>query len=119
MNDPQDFSFSRRRVLQAGMAAGVAASLGSSLATAASAPAKPGVLMRAIPSTGEKIPAVGVGTNAYGVTSAEELAELRKVLQAMTEPVPEQEIELAPETIARARKAIDAMLNIGRAERVK
>lgn len=83
MNDPQDFSFSRRRVLQAGMAAGVAATLGSSLATAASAPAKPGVLMRAIPSTGEKIPAVGVGTNAYGVTSAEELAELRKVLQAM------------------------------------
>ncbi|MCC7478734.1 quinolinate synthase NadA [bacterium] len=45
--------------------------------------------------------------------------ELRKVLQAMTEPVPEQEIELAPETIARARKAIDAMLSIGRAERVK
>jgi aryl-alcohol dehydrogenase-like predicted oxidoreductase len=83
MTDPQDFSFSRRRVLQTGMAASVAATLGSSLATAASAPARAGVLMRAIPSTGEKIPAVGVGTNAYGVTSAEELAELRKVLQAM------------------------------------
>ena len=41
--------------------------------------------MRTIPSTGEKIPAVGVGTNAYGVTSAEELAELRKVLQTMPE----------------------------------
>ena len=83
MNDPQDSIVSRRRVLQAGMAAGVAATLGSSLATAANAPAKPGVLMRAIPSTGEKIPAVGVGTNAYGVTAAEELAELRRVLQAM------------------------------------
>jgi aryl-alcohol dehydrogenase-like predicted oxidoreductase len=85
MKDPQEFSFSRRRVLQAGMAAGVAATMGSSIASAASAPAKPGVLMRTIPSTGEKIPAVGVGTNAYGVTSAEDLAELRKVLQAMPE----------------------------------
>ena len=83
MKDPQDFRASRRRVLQAGMAAGVAATLGGSLATAASAPARAGVLMRTIPSTGEKIPAVGVGTNAYGVTSADELAELRKVLQAM------------------------------------
>jgi len=83
MIDPQDFSLSRRRVLQAGVAAGVAATLGSSLAAAASAPTKPGVLTRAIPSTGEKIPVVGVGTNAFGVTGADELAELRKVLQAM------------------------------------
>ena len=83
MKHPQDSVISRRRVLQGGVAAGVAATLGGSLATAANAPAKPGVLMRAIPSTGEKIPAVGVGTNAYGVTSAEELAELRKVLGAM------------------------------------
>jgi len=41
------------------------------------------VIMRTIPSTGEKLPAVGVGTNAYGVSSAEDLAELRKVLSAM------------------------------------
>lgn len=85
MKDPLDSLFSRRRILQAGVAAGVAATMGSSLATAASAPTKPGVLMRTIPSTGEKIPAVGVGTNAYGVTSADELAELRKVLQTMPE----------------------------------
>jgi aryl-alcohol dehydrogenase-like predicted oxidoreductase len=84
MKDPQDFLLSRRQVLQAGVATGVAATLGSSLATAASAP-KAGVLMRTIPSTGEKIPAVGVGTNAYGVTSAEELTELRRVLQTMPE----------------------------------
>jgi aryl-alcohol dehydrogenase-like predicted oxidoreductase len=82
MKDPQDLSFSRRRVLQAGVAAGVAATLGTTVASAAT-PAKPAVLMRTIPSTGEKIPAVGVGTNAFGVTAAEELAELRKVLQAM------------------------------------
>jgi aryl-alcohol dehydrogenase-like predicted oxidoreductase len=82
MKDPQDLSFSRRRVLQAGVAAGVAATVGTTVASAAT-PAKPAVLMRTIPSTGEKIPAVGVGTNAFGVTAAEELAELRKVLQAM------------------------------------
>jgi aryl-alcohol dehydrogenase-like predicted oxidoreductase len=82
MKHPQDFSFSRRSLLQAGVATGVAATLGSSIAAAAT-PAKPAVLMRTIPSTGEKIPAVGVGTNAFGVTAAEELAELRKVLQAM------------------------------------
>jgi aryl-alcohol dehydrogenase-like predicted oxidoreductase len=65
------------------VAAGVATTLGSSFASAATATPKPGVLMRTIPSTGEKIPAVGVGTNAYGVTAAEELTELRKLLQAM------------------------------------
>lgn len=82
MNDSQEFNLSRRRVLQAGMVAGITTGLGGSLAAAAT-PTKPGVLMRAIPSTGEKIPVVGVGTNAYGVTAAEELAELRKLLQAM------------------------------------
>jgi len=81
--DEQHLRISRRALIQAGVAAGVTATLGQSLATAASAPARSGMLMRSIPSTGEKIPAVGVGTNAYGVTGAEELAELRKVLQAM------------------------------------
>jgi len=80
--DEQNFRISRRALLQGSVAAGVAASLGQSFATAAT-PAKPGVLTRAIPSSGEKIPAVGVGTNAFGVTGADELAELRKVLQAM------------------------------------
>ena len=81
--DEQNFRISRRALITGGVAAGFAATLGQSLATAASAPAKPAVLMRTIPSSGEKIPAVGVGTNAYGVTGAEELAELRRVLQAM------------------------------------
>jgi aryl-alcohol dehydrogenase-like predicted oxidoreductase len=81
--DEQNFRVSRRAVIQAGVAVGVTAALGQSAAEAASAPPRSGVLMRTIPSTGEKIPAVGVGTNAYGVSSADELAELRKVLQAM------------------------------------
>lgn len=83
MTDHSGFSLSRRALIQAGVAAGVAATVGESFAAAANAPAKPGVIMRTIPSTGEKLPAVGVGTNAYGVSSAEDLAELRKVLSAM------------------------------------
>jgi quinolinate synthase len=45
--------------------------------------------------------------------------ELRRVLQAMTEPLPEQEVVLDPDVIKRARVAIDRMLEIGRSERVK
>jgi quinolinate synthase len=45
--------------------------------------------------------------------------ELRKVLQALRDPAPEQVIELEPEVISRARKAIDRMIEIGRSERVK
>ena len=83
MTDHSGFSLSRRALIQAGVAAGVAVTVGESFAAAANAPTKPGVIMRTIPSTGEKLPAVGVGTNAYGVSSAEDLAELLKVLSAM------------------------------------
>lgn len=88
MKDHQHSRFSRRGLIRAGLATGVAAALGQPLARAAAATAtgpatKPVPLLRTIPSTGEKIPAVGVGTNAFGVTTPEELAELRKVLQAM------------------------------------
>jgi len=45
--------------------------------------------------------------------------ELRNVLQAMTEPTPEQEITLSADVIQGARRALDKMLEIGRSERVK
>lgn len=72
----------RRRVIQAGVAAGVAAATHGAFAAAASRASLPPIL-KAIPSTGEKLPCVGVGTNAYGVNSAEDLAELKRVLGAM------------------------------------
>jgi len=77
-----DLTLSRRHLIQVGVAAGVAASMGQ-LAVAANAPAKGAAITKAIPSTGEKIPVVGTGTNAYGVTDAEQLAELKRVLTAM------------------------------------
>lgn len=76
----RDAGFSRRHVIQAGVAAGVAMATGRAFAAAASALP---LITKTIPSTGEKLPAVGVGTNAYGVTDAGQLAELKRVLTAM------------------------------------
>jgi aryl-alcohol dehydrogenase-like predicted oxidoreductase len=78
----QNREFSRRRVMQAGVAAGVAIAMRGALAAQGSSLPQ---ILKTIPSTGEKLPAVGVGTNAFGVTSAEELAELKRVLTALPE----------------------------------
>lgn len=77
-----DREISRRRVIQAGVAAGVAVATHGTFAAAASA-ATLAPILKTVPSTGEKLPAVGTGTNAYGVTSAEELAELKRVITAL------------------------------------
>jgi aryl-alcohol dehydrogenase-like predicted oxidoreductase len=41
------------------------------------------LIMKPIPSTGEQIPVVGLGTNRYRATTPEEMAPLREVLRAM------------------------------------
>jgi aryl-alcohol dehydrogenase-like predicted oxidoreductase len=71
---------SRRDVLRAGIAGGLAMALHSP--GAQSADAAP--ILKAIPSSGEKIPVIGLGTNAYGVTDATELASRKEVLQRMS-----------------------------------
>ncbi len=73
-----DTDILRRRVIQAGVATGVMAAASRAFAAAAAKPLAP--VLKTIPSTGEKIPAVGVGTNAYGT---EDPAELKRVLTAM------------------------------------
>jgi quinolinate synthase len=45
--------------------------------------------------------------------------ELRNVLQSLKDPLPAQVVELAPEVVSRARKALDRMLAVGRSEQVK
>lgn len=40
-------------------------------------------ITKAIPSTGERLPVIGLGTNTYGVKTDEEKAPLREVLEAM------------------------------------
>ena len=62
-------SFSpRRTVIQAGIAAGVAGAL-SSLAPPSHAAESSAPILRTIPSTGEKLPVVGIGTNAFSVNA--------------------------------------------------
>src|ERR1043165_8776228 len=70
---------SRREVLHLGMLAA-----GTLLTRAAGAAEKePPLLTKPIPSSAEALPVVGVGTNAYGVTAAEELMARREVLQRL------------------------------------
>jgi aryl-alcohol dehydrogenase-like predicted oxidoreductase len=70
--------FSRREVLRGGIAAGVGIAMSGAIAEAAeSLPA----IAKPIPSTGEKLPVVGLGTNQYSVTAPEEIAARREVLE--------------------------------------
>ena len=70
----------RRDVLQMGMLATASALLAR---PALSAEKELPLLTKPIPSSGEALPVVGVGTNAYGVTGAEDLAARREVLQRL------------------------------------
>jgi aryl-alcohol dehydrogenase-like predicted oxidoreductase len=42
-------------------------------------------ITKPIPSTGERIPVIGLGTNQYSVETAEEMAQLQEVLETMAE----------------------------------
>jgi len=42
-------------------------------------------ITRPIPGTGERLPVIGLGTNQYSVETAEEMAQLQEVLEAMVE----------------------------------
>jgi aryl-alcohol dehydrogenase-like predicted oxidoreductase len=83
-------NMTRRKVLQLGVAATVVGT--SRLAVSAK---QPPLITRAIPSTGEKLPVIGLGTNRYGVTAADELAARREVLRRLPE-LGAQVIDTAP-----------------------
>lgn len=55
--------------------------MGSVVTQAAASGSKLPVITKAIPSTGELLPVVGLGTNQYSVTAPEEVAARREVLQ--------------------------------------
>jgi aryl-alcohol dehydrogenase-like predicted oxidoreductase len=66
----------RRRLLKGALAAA-----GTSRLVSASEPPAQELIQRVIPSTGERIPVVGIGTNAYDVQSPQDLAVRREVLR--------------------------------------
>jgi aryl-alcohol dehydrogenase-like predicted oxidoreductase len=69
-------NISRRTLLQGALAAA-----GASRLAAAAEPADSAPILRTIPSSGERIPVVGIGANAYDVESAADIAARREVLR--------------------------------------
>lgn len=64
------------------------------------------LLTRPIPATGEALPAIGLGTNAYGVTDAAEIARRQAVIARL--------VELGARVIDTARAYGDSELVVGR-----
>lgn len=76
-----DSTLSRRSLLQAGILAGAGVAL-SKTGLAATAPELP-LITKSIPSTGEKIPVIGIGTNSFRDANYEELKATLKRMQAL------------------------------------
>jgi aryl-alcohol dehydrogenase-like predicted oxidoreductase len=84
---PKEFAvthrfITRRELIEFGALAGLASVIARP-ALSADAKANTAPIMRAIPSTGEKLPVVGLGTNNYSPTTPEERAARREVLRLM------------------------------------
>ena len=77
------FPLSRREVITAGSAAAAAFAVTRSLPAWAQAPRALAPITKPIPSTGERLPVIGLGTNAYSANTAEQMAPLREVLEHM------------------------------------
>jgi aryl-alcohol dehydrogenase-like predicted oxidoreductase len=71
-------------VVRGGLAAGVGLAMGGTLARAADVAQRAQelpLITKPIPSTGEQLPVVGLGTNRYSVTAPDEIAARREVLE--------------------------------------
>ena len=75
---------SRRRAVTIGATAAAGLVLGRVLPAAQDAPAL-APIAKAIPSTGERVPVIGLGTNAYSASTPEQMAPLREVLERMAQ----------------------------------
>jgi len=74
----------RREAIKAGLLTGAGLAIGRlPLAAEAEESGQLPLITRPIPSSGEQIPAVGLGTNRYSVSTPEEMAPLREVLRGM------------------------------------
>lgn len=74
----------RRELIKSSLLAAAALAGGRPLAALAGGHQALDPIRKAIPSTGELLPVIGLGTNAFGVTSAEDLASVREVLEQMS-----------------------------------
>jgi aryl-alcohol dehydrogenase-like predicted oxidoreductase len=77
---PRHESLSRREFLGSGVRVAVGTLLAPQLAAAAPAQAAPPLITKAIPASGEKLPAIGIGTDAFREDVREEIrAELGRM----------------------------------------
>ncbi len=79
----RDRGLTRRDALKVGLMGGVGLGLGRWLPTPSPLLQPGSLITKVIPSTGERIPVVGVGTNRDGVETPEEMAVLGEVLKTM------------------------------------
>jgi aryl-alcohol dehydrogenase-like predicted oxidoreductase len=79
------FHPTRREAMRLAALAGAGTALGSFPFAATLAAQQQTLITKPIPSTGEQIPVVGLGTNVYGVKTTEEMVPLRAVLARMVE----------------------------------
>ena len=95
-----------RRDFLRGCAATIAATALPATGLAAERDADTAPLTRPIPSTGERLPVIGLGTNAYGVTDPADIASRQAVVARL--------LELGAKVIDTARAYGDSELVIGR-----
>lgn len=74
---------SRREAIKRGLFAGVGLAAGRLPLVGASVPQQLPLITRAIPSTGERIPVVGLGTIRFGENEEQDLTPLRAVLRRL------------------------------------
>jgi aryl-alcohol dehydrogenase-like predicted oxidoreductase len=101
-----DREFPTRRDFLRGCAATIAATALPRAALAAVPDAVAALLTRPIPSTGERLPVIGLGTNAYSVTDPADIASRQAVVARL--------LELGAKVIDTARAYGDSELVIGR-----
>jgi aryl-alcohol dehydrogenase-like predicted oxidoreductase len=83
MKQRQDPHVSRREALQAGLLAGIGAALPTRLLAADAALP---LITKAIPSTGERLPVIGIGTDSWGdIDAGTAAATVRALLKRMVE----------------------------------
>lgn len=82
---PRFPSMTRREALRVGALAAAGLAVGGVRPAAAEPRRRLSPLTKPIPSTGERLPVIGLGTNAYSVDTPEEMAQLREVLETMLE----------------------------------
>ncbi|MEJ0034514.1 MAG: aldo/keto reductase [Gammaproteobacteria bacterium] len=84
MSASEGSNFSRRTLIKSGVYATVGFAVARAGVVGAADKSLP-LITKTVPSTKEKLPVIGIGTNNFGVTAADELAARRDVIKMLPE----------------------------------